>query len=60
MSPATQGSDLYSFQSLDRNNLFSMLALNQFQSPLERLGISRRKNRQEQNKADKPAAEINV
>lgn len=44
MSPATQGSDFYSVQSLDRNNLFSTLALNQFQSPLERLGISRRKN----------------
>lgn len=30
VSPATQGSDFYSLQSLDRNNLFSTLALNQF------------------------------
>lgn len=44
MSPAMQGSDFHFFLSLDRNNLFSTLALNQFQSPLERLGISRRKN----------------
>lgn len=35
MSPASQGSDFSSFQSLNRNDLFSTLALNQFHSPRE-------------------------
>lgn len=52
MNPATQGSDFYSFQSLDRNNLLSTLALNQFQSLLQRLGIRRRKKLWESYMAD--------
>lgn len=35
MSPASQGSDFSSFQSLNKNDLFSTLALNQFHSPRE-------------------------